>query len=286
MERLLRAVLILLVAMWLPSSVVSASGSKSSLEEFYGVSFEAEEFESFCVSDEESLLRFFKHCLDNRISYIEFVACNEEMREYLSTLCESVEHPTYLLCDKVKGGYYKTSIVTTEYCLGDGTLRLKIYYGQSPEESVQADRAVRKLVRKLELRGAKATRKNFQKFLRYVYNHIDYVENDEIWKNSAYHGLKYGETMCVGYAEIVQRFCDLGGYECKSCHVRTLKDNSSHFFNLVKLDGKWFYVDATNSEDIMSNAMFEEWLDKDYCVDEEVRKLAHFAYVQGKKVRD
>ena len=36
----------------------------------------------------------------------------------------------------------------------------------------------------------------------------------------------------------------------------------------------------------MSNAMFEEWLDKDYCVDEEVNKLAHFAYVQGKKVRD
>ena len=53
----------------------------------------------------------------------------------------------------------------------------------------------------------------------------------------------YGETVCRGYAAAYQYLCTLAGIEC--CVVEGVAGDETHAWNLVRLDGEYYYVDVT-----------------------------------------
>lgn len=62
--------------------------------------------------------------------------------------------------------------------------------------------------------------------------------------NTAWGALVYGEAQCSGYARAMKALCDAIGISCRYVHANSKAVNPSHQWVQVKLDGKWYIVDA------------------------------------------
>ena len=68
-------------------------------------------------------------------------------------------------------------------------------------------------------------------------------------------GLLEGKCVCAGYAEILRNVLACRGIECICVHSK------NHVFNQVKIGGKWYYCDLTNSTDSLASGQ-----DIKYCL--------------------
>ena len=57
--------------------------------------------------------------------------------------------------------------------------------------------------------------------------------------------LVWGQAVCLGYATTFQLFMDLLGIECITVVGAAFDSEGDHAWNMVKLDGEWYCVDAT-----------------------------------------
>lgn len=79
----------------------------------------------------------------------------------------------------------------------------------------------------------------------YLRDNCKYVES---WKkngaNTAWGALVYGEAQSSGYAKAMKALCDAIGISCHYVHANSKAVDSSHQWVQVKIDGKWYVVDA------------------------------------------
>ena len=68
-------------------------------------------------------------------------------------------------------------------------------------------------------------------------------------------GLIKGKCVCAGYAEILRNVLSCRGIEC------ICVSSNTHVFNQVKIGGKWYYCDLTNSTDSLNLGQ-----DVEYCL--------------------
>lgn len=84
--------------------------------------------------------------------------------------------------------------------------------------------------------------------LTYIREHVEYGGG---WFSNSYHVLKSGYAICGGYCILMQDMCTLAGIPCFTLKCDT-NDNfenrtfSDHGFNMLRLDGTWYYADPTN----------------------------------------
>ncbi len=83
----------------------------------------------------------------------------------------------------------------------------------------------------------------------YIAKEITYDNNKE--KRTAYDALKYGETVCAGYAQLTYLMLKEVGIESIIISGETTNESdSSHAWNMVNLNGQWYHLDTTwNSGD-------------------------------------
>ncbi len=62
--------------------------------------------------------------------------------------------------------------------------------------------------------------------------------------NTAWGALVYGEAQCSGYARGMKALCDAMGISCYYVHANSQASNPSHQWNLVRVDRKWYVLDA------------------------------------------
>ncbi len=62
--------------------------------------------------------------------------------------------------------------------------------------------------------------------------------------NTAWGALVYGEAQCSGYARAMKALCDAMDVPCYYVHANSSASNPSHQWNFVKVQGKWYIVDA------------------------------------------
>ncbi|MDE6590149.1 MAG: DUF4358 domain-containing protein, partial [Oscillospiraceae bacterium] len=60
-----------------------------------------------------------------------------------------------------------------------------------------------------------------------------------------YGGLVNHTAVCLGYATSFQLLCDLAGVECITVAGAAFSSREDHGWNMVRLDGAWYCVDAT-----------------------------------------
>ena len=80
----------------------------------------------------------------------------------------------------------------------------------------------------------------------YLIDTTEYVESEDdqsiagvFWKK---------EAVCAGYASAVQYLLDYLGVKSIYVEGSTRKNGEGHAWNLVELDGEWYYLDATNGD--------------------------------------
>lgn len=62
--------------------------------------------------------------------------------------------------------------------------------------------------------------------------------------NTAWGALVYGEAQCSGYARAMKALCDAVGVPCRYVHASSKASNPSHQWNMVRIDRKWYVLDA------------------------------------------
>jgi|GEM_PF-813924 len=85
----------------------------------------------------------------------------------------------------------------------------------------------------------------------YVVNLVNYDKT--LQRRTAYDALVYKSAVCQGYASLLDKLLEKAGIE--SIIVGGSLNGTPHAWNLVKVDGSWYHVDATNN-DVTNNKYF------------------------------
>ena len=177
----------------------------------------------------------------------------KRINEYISTLCGSVD--TYRTSGNPNKGKAKVTFEikknTTTYVydyLKNGTA--------IPSDNFDANRlyeAVKNIADSYTSLGMA----DYQKELRlhdYLVNHCQYSYGSPDDENEfrAYGALIDGEAVCSGYAEAMALLLTYSGVECKI--VIGSSKNENHAWNLVKISGDWYHLDATWDDPVAEKA--------------------------------
>lgn len=79
----------------------------------------------------------------------------------------------------------------------------------------------------------------------YDWTHQDIMASTPRESFTPYGGLVNHKAVCLGYAATFQLLCDLAGVECITVVGAAFQSQEDHGWNMVRLDGNWYCVDAT-----------------------------------------
>ena len=86
---------------------------------------------------------------------------------------------------------------------------------------------------------------------KYIATNVEYDQafisdtyTDKLWSSTIYLALIENKAVCYGYANMMKLLLSLSGIECDFVTC-TYQNDNGHVWNRVKLDGKYYYVDAT-----------------------------------------
>ena len=136
----------------------------------------------------------------------------------------SLKHPT------VRGNYKANSV-----------------YGPSLNSSqlMQVRRVVQSFKTNYIRKGMSEYDKALAAFL-YLRSNCSYARRG--WQynnaNNAWGALVYNEAQCSGFARAMKALCDGVGVKCKYVHANSKAVNPSHQWNEIRINGKWYIVDA------------------------------------------
>lgn len=68
--------------------------------------------------------------------------------------------------------------------------------------------------------------------------------------NTAYGALVYHEAQCSGYSRAFKALCDSIDLECLYIHANQSALNPDHQWNMVKLNGEWYFIDVQGNDSV------------------------------------
>lgn len=130
-------------------------------------------------------------------------------------------------------GYYNSKGQTVTYW--------KIVYTETAKQVKKVNASAKKVLKKLKVSGMSDVAK-VKTIHDYVVNLVRY--DDSLKDHSAYGGLtaKKHSTVCQGYALIMYKLLTDAGVPC---HYVTGDAGGPHAWNIVKINKKWYHLDAT-----------------------------------------
>lgn len=81
--------------------------------------------------------------------------------------------------------------------------------------------------------------------VKYDYDHYDKREGASLDSSTPYNPLILGKGICMGYATTFQLLAELAGLECIVVPGRAFYDREDHAWNMIRLNGEWYCLDAT-----------------------------------------
>ena len=134
----------------------------------------------------------------------------------------------------------------------DGKYIYTITYLKADGDTAAAEEAavtnkVNEVYKSLQLDG-KSSYDKLKAIHDYIIDHVEYdydnYKNDAyLVKHATYSAAITGKTVCQGYAKYFYRLANKAGIECRV--VDGTANGGRHAWNLVKIDGKYYYVDVT-----------------------------------------
>ncbi|MEE3309754.1 transglutaminase domain-containing protein, partial [Sharpea azabuensis] len=134
----------------------------------------------------------------------------------------------------------------------DGKYIYTITYLKADGDTAAAEEAavtnkVNEVYKSLQLDG-KSSYDKLKAIHDYIIDHVEYdyenYKNDAyLVKHATYSAAITGKTVCQGYATYFYRLANKAGIECRV--VDGTGNGGGHAWNLVKIDGKYYFVDVT-----------------------------------------
>ena len=81
--------------------------------------------------------------------------------------------------------------------------------------------------------------------MAYDYTHQDHTATVSRDSFTPYGGLVKGKGVCLGFSSVFQLLMDMAGVKCITVVGAAYNSEEDHAWNMVRLDGAWYCVDAT-----------------------------------------
>lgn len=153
--------------------------------------------------------------------------------------------------DPTGGDYlrYQFGSYTAECAYGYNLFALELHftYYTTAEQEADVDTTATTLIDHLALTG-KTDYEKLTAIYSWICSHVTYDsenlnDSDYTLKYSAYAALIHKTAVCQGYAVLLYRLALMAGIDARV--VTGTANGGGHAWNIVKLDGKWYHVDAT-----------------------------------------
>ena len=145
------------------------------------------------------------------------------------------------------------------------TITYTITYYTTAEQETEMDAAVETVMQDLNLEGAEDEQK-VQKIYDYICKNVEYdytnLENESYkLKYTAYAALVNKTSVCQGYANLLYRMLLEAGIDSRIVTGVSTENGERHAWNIVKLEDKYYYLDATWDAPIaVNNGTYEYFL--------------------------
>lgn len=123
---------------------------------------------------------------------------------------------------------------------GSAKITLQVHYRETAEQTAYVRQRVKEILKQLIEPGMNAHQK-IKAIHDYVVLGLKY--DTDLQKYTAYEGLKTGEAVCQGYALLTYELLKETGIESRL--VEGTAGDQLHAWNLVRLDNRWYHLDAT-----------------------------------------
>lgn len=153
------------------------------------------------------------------------------------------------------------------------TIKYTINYLETKEQTVQVNQKIKEVFEELGIEN-KSELKKIRLIHDYIISNSEYDLSSRY--NSAYGCLIMNQSACQGYAQLAYKMFTEAGIPCRI--VTGKSGGSPHAWNIVKLDGKWYFIDCTWDDpvgtDIPESARYDYFLKgkmnfQDHILDEE-----------------
>ncbi len=154
-------------------------------------------------------------------------------------LCVFQDHPEIYWCDGYYYRHYQNGL-GSEYLVFGGR------YTYTEEECAQYESGIRDYVRGC-LQGLRNGADQYET-VKYIYEYVILHTDYDLGARDSQNILSvmiYGDSVCQGYAKTVQYLCQEVGIPATLVTGRVFGDREGHAWDLVKIDGGYYYLDAT-----------------------------------------
>ncbi|OXM13655.1 transglutaminase domain-containing protein [Paenibacillus herberti] len=120
------------------------------------------------------------------------------------------------------------------------TIRMKAEYRETPEQTAEVAEQSKAMLAKLVKPGMSDEEK-VRAIHDWIVRHIRYDES--LSRYTAYEAVELRSAVCQGYALLAYRMLSDAGLEVRI--IEGTVESGDHAWNLVRLDGSWYHLDAT-----------------------------------------
>lgn len=126
-----------------------------------------------------------------------------------------------------------------------------IYYKETKNQRDYVNKYIKKNISRI-LNGAKSDYAKVYAINEWIKKNVSY--DYSLRKTTSYDALVSKKANCNGYAMLFNRLAKEANLESYAVLGRANNDN--HVWNVVKVDGKWYYMDVTWNDSLNSNKYF------------------------------
>lgn len=121
-------------------------------------------------------------------------------------------------------------------------------YGYSEEEIMEVQASMEKTWEEVSqlLSENVSSYEKAQMVYTYLIDHVQYVESE--YDQSVAGALWKGECVCAGYTRAAQYLLQRMGVPCIFVSGELVSEKESHSWNIIELDGSYYYMDVTNGD--------------------------------------
>lgn len=157
------------------------------------------------------------------------------------------------------GGASSTQYSQTIFEQGYTVIKPVYVYSQEERETKKAEIEAKAAEILASVPGGYGEYETIKYIYEYLIGHIEYVEDAEDNQN-IYSALVNGTSVCAGYAKANQYLLNKLGIYCT--YVTGMSQNEegteAHAWNIVRLDGKYYYVDVTWADPVREGEQFTD----------------------------
>lgn len=198
-------------------------------------------FKDKLSEEEQELYKIFVYAYEHENEKIKYYSSNSNLGDSYKKIVQSIcaENPFIDWNQTYTYTYSSGCYEFTSSQLDKKDVNLKIQAYNKAKELVQA------------IPQNYSTYEKVSWIYSYIVNNINYVDDINAYLNGSpsfiYDGLIGGKTQCSGFADTMTMMCNLAGIQTISVCG---ENEEGHAWNLVNLDGEFYYCDPTSDSNI------------------------------------